>query len=237
MLKKLLITTAVSGLMLSSAVAQSSAPSSSAPSAAPSGSSASDPMKSDASKSDASKSSASDAMKSDASKPSASSASSASSSSASSGSTTIASQKPDQLLASKFKGTDVLGANNEKIGDVSDILFSKDGKIEAYIISVGGFLGVGAKEVALAPSAIQLTQEKDEFKLKVSMTKDQLAQAPNFEEHKAARATTGTGSTGSASSGAGSSSTAPRNAPGGAAPNAPGGAMAPGSSNPPATAK
>jgi hypothetical protein len=217
MLKKLLITTAVSGLMLSSALAQ--APSSSAPSAAPpAGSSASEPMKSDASKP-----SASDAMKSDASKPSASSASSASSSGASSGSATIASQKPDQLLASKFKGTDVLGANNEKIGDVSDLLFSKDGKIEAYIISVGGFLGVGAKEVALAPSSIQLTQDKDEFKLKVSMTKEQLAQAPNFEEHKAQRTTTGTGS---ASTGAGSP--APRNAP-----NAPAGSgMAPGSNAP-----
>ena len=165
-------------------------------------------------------------MKSDASKPSASSASPSSPSSAgsaSSGSTTIASQKPDQLLASKFKGTDVLGANNEKIGDVSDILFSKDGKIEAYIVSVGGFLGVGAKEVALAPSSIQLTQDKDEFKLKVSMTKDQLAKAPNFEEHKAARTTTGTGS---GSTGAGSP--APRNAP-----NAPAGSgMAPGSPAP-----
>ena len=31
----------------------------------------------------------------------------------------ITEQKPDQLLASKFKGTDVIGSNNEKIGDVN----------------------------------------------------------------------------------------------------------------------
>ena len=43
----------------------------------------------------------------------------------------INSQKPDQWLASKFKGTDVVGPDNEKIGDVSDILFDKTGKIEA----------------------------------------------------------------------------------------------------------
>ena len=46
----------------------------------------------------------------------------------------VNSQKPDQWLASKFKGTDVIGADNEKIGDVSDILFDKTGKIEAFVV-------------------------------------------------------------------------------------------------------
>ena len=64
----------------------------------------------------------------------------------------VMSQKPDQWLASKFNGTDVVGADDKKIGDVSDILFDKTGKIEAYVVSVGGFLGMGAKEVALAPN-------------------------------------------------------------------------------------
>ncbi len=130
------------------------------------------------------------------------------------------------MLASKLKGADVYGADDKKIGDVSDLLFSKDGKLEAFILSVGGFLGVGAKEVALPPSAIQIAQEKDSWKLKVSATKDQLAQAPNFERHKETTTTTGASSAGS---GMGSSSTAPRNAPsGGMAPSNP-----PASSNPP----
>ena len=67
----------------------------------------------------------------------------------------VMSQKPDQWLASKFKGTDVVGADDKKIGDVSDILFDKNGKIEAFVVSVGGFLGIGAKEVALAPSCLR----------------------------------------------------------------------------------
>src|SRR4051794_40390917 len=57
----------------------------------------------------------------------------------------VSSQKPDQWLASKFKGTDVMGPDNQKIGDVTDILFEKSGKIEAYVVSVGGFLGMGSK--------------------------------------------------------------------------------------------
>lgn len=194
MLKKLLFTTALSGLMLSSAMAQYSPPSSSGSgSAAPSVSS--------------------DSMKSDASK-------STTGASTSSSASTISSQKPDQLLASNIKGADVLGSDDKKIGDVSDILFAKDGKIEAYILSVGGFLGVGAKEVALAPSSVQLTQDKDTWKLKVSMSKDQLAQAPNFEHYKAQRTTTGASSSGMGSA------TAPRNAPSGSG-------MGPGG-NPPA---
>ncbi len=170
MLKKLLITTAVSGLMLSSALAQSYT-SPSTPNASQPGTSASDTTKQDASKSDMSKSGAS----------------------ASGSMNFITSQKPDQWLASNFKGTDVLGTNNEKIGDVSDILFTKDGKVDAYIISVGGFLGVGAKEIALAPSAAQVIPGKDQdtFKLKVSLSKEQLAQAPAFEEYKSKRTTTG----------------------------------------------
>ena len=48
-------------------------------------------------------------------------------------------------MASKFKGTDVIGTDDQKIGDVSDILFDKSGKIEAYVVGVGGFLGIGVQ--------------------------------------------------------------------------------------------
>jgi hypothetical protein len=159
MLKKLLITTAVSGLMLSSAFAQSSmSPSSSSTTGA-----ADNSAKSSASTANA-----------------------------------ISAQKPDEYLASKFKGTDVLGADNEKIGDVSDILFTKDGKIDAYIISVGGFLGVGTKNVALPPTAFQIVpgDNKNSDKLKISLTKDQLKQAANFEPYNSMRTTTGSAPTG-----------------------------------------
>ena len=108
----------------------------------------------------------------------------------------VMSQKPDQWLASKFKGTDVVGADNQKIGDVTDILFDKSGKIEAYIVSVGGFLGVGSKDVALAPSSFDLVPGANgaSDKLKLSMTKDQLKEAKNFEPYQAPRpTTTGTG--------------------------------------------
>jgi hypothetical protein len=110
----------------------------------------------------------------------------------------INSQKPDQFLASKFKGTDVIGADNEKIGDVKDLLFDKSGKIEAFVIGVGGFLGLGSKDVALAPNSFQVVagdkSKNESDKLRLSMTKDQLKQAANFEPYNPPRATTGMGS-------------------------------------------
>jgi hypothetical protein len=166
MLKKLMITTALTGLLIGAAAAQGTATPPAAKSA---------PMSTPAPSASAPASPASSAK-------------------------FINSQQPDQYLASNFKGTDVLGADNQKIGDVSDILFAKDGKVLAYVVSVGGFLGIGSKDVALEPSAFQVVagdkSKNESDKLKLSMTKDQLKQASNFEPYKAPSSTTGMGSSG-----------------------------------------
>ena len=101
-------------------------------------------------------------------------------------------QGSEQWLFSKFKGTDVIGTDDKKIGDVSDMLFDKDKKILAYIVGVGGFLGIGAKDVALDPSAFQTVpgSSANDYKLRLSMTKDELKNAPTFEPYKEARPAT-----------------------------------------------
>ena len=187
MLKRLMITTAITGLMVGSAFAEgvTSPPTRSDPLPAPSASTPSTSTPSTAG--------SSPTMKSD-SLP----APSASTSSTAGSAKFVNTQRPDQFLASSFKGTDVIGADDQKIGDVSDILFDKDGKIQAYVIGVGGFLGIGSKDVAMAPSAFQIVpgdkSKNESDKLKVSMTKDELKQAANFEPYKAPSSTTGMGS-------------------------------------------
>ena len=178
MLKKLMVTTAITGLMLGVAAAEGTPPSSS-PSTPPA---ASEPAP---------------AAKSPSMTTPAPSPSAATNAQSSSSAKFVNSQRSDQYLASKFKGTDVIGSDDQKIGDVSDILFDKSGKIEAYVVSVGGFLGIGAKDVAMAPSAFQLVagdkSKNESDKLKISMTKDELKQAANFEPYKAPSSTTGMG--------------------------------------------
>jgi sporulation protein YlmC with PRC-barrel domain len=117
----------------------------------------------------------------------------------------VTSQKPDQWLASKFKGTDVMGADNKKIGDVADILFDKQGKIEAYVISIGGFLGMGGKEIALAPSSFEVIKGSNGKPdvLKLSLNQNELKQAQNFKPYERPRpVTTGSGAVGGMPGGA-----------------------------------
>ena len=101
----------------------------------------------------------------------------------------VTKQTPDQHLASKFNGTDVIGADDAKIGDVSDILFDKDRKVIAFIVGVGGFLGIGAKDVAIDPASFQVMPGKDatDMKLRLSMTKDELKAAAAFEPYQPPR--------------------------------------------------
>ena len=181
MLKKLMITTAITALMIGGAVAEGMSPN--LPAATPAPSATPAPAVTPAIPAPAAKST-------EMSTPAASSINSAK---------FINSQRQDQFLASKFKGTDVIGSDDKKIGDVSDILFDKGGKIEAYVVGVGGFLGIGSKDVALAPSAFQIVpgdkSKNESDKLRLSMTQDELKQAANFEPYKAPSSTTGMGST------------------------------------------
>jgi sporulation protein YlmC with PRC-barrel domain len=69
-----------------------------------------------------------------------------------------ASQK-NEWPASKIKGLNVYNQNNEKIGDISDLMLNKEGKIDDVVISVGGFLGIGSHDVAVKYSDIKWEME------------------------------------------------------------------------------
>ena len=60
----------------------------------------------------------------------------------------------NQFRASKLIGTRVTGANNESIGEINDVLMDQNGRAHAVIIGVGGFLGIGEKDVAIPMTAL-----------------------------------------------------------------------------------
>jgi hypothetical protein len=66
---------------------------------------------------------------------------------------------PGQWRASKLVGVDVYGTDNAKIGDVREVLLNRDGAAEAIVIGVGGFLGIGEKDVAVPFKALEWTTE------------------------------------------------------------------------------
>jgi hypothetical protein len=60
-----------------------------------------------------------------------------------------------QVMASKLIGTTVVSANNESIGDVNDVIIDRDGRALAVVIGVGGFLGIGEKDVAVSFDSLE----------------------------------------------------------------------------------
>jgi sporulation protein YlmC with PRC-barrel domain len=76
--------------------------------------------------------------------------------------TTSSSQKlmlKGNWRASKLMGLDVYNDNNEKLGDVNEIILDKSGKVTAVVIGVGGFLGMGEHDVAVSMDKLKFVEE------------------------------------------------------------------------------
>ena len=61
--------------------------------------------------------------------------------------------------ASKLMGLDVYNENNEKLGDVNEIILDKSGKVTAIVIGVGGFLGMGEHDIAVSMDKLKFVEE------------------------------------------------------------------------------
>jgi sporulation protein YlmC with PRC-barrel domain len=89
------------------------------------------------------------------------------------------SRQADEMRASKLIGTRVLNSANETVGDVNEIVLTKDGKVAAVILGIGGFLGIGEREVAVNFNSIAMTRDQNNnLVLTVNATKDSLTAAP-----------------------------------------------------------
>lgn len=84
------------------------------------------------------------------------------------------------MAASSLIGTKVRNANKESIGKIDDIYLDKEAKVTDVVISVGGFLGVGSKDVAVKWSDIAIGQEDNSLVLTTSLTKDALMALPDY---------------------------------------------------------
>lgn len=65
----------------------------------------------------------------------------------------------DNWRASKLMGLNVYNEANEKLGDINELLVDKSGKIEAVVIGVGGFLGMGEHDIAVSMDKLKFVEE------------------------------------------------------------------------------
>ena len=91
----------------------------------------------------------------------------------------------DSMTIANFYKQNVYDPTNTKIGEITDVLLGKDGKVSAFIISVGGFLGIGEKDVAVPFTSIHATQKDGTWHLVINATKDTLKEAHGYKYDKA----------------------------------------------------
>jgi sporulation protein YlmC with PRC-barrel domain len=88
------------------------------------------------------------------------------------------------MRASELIGMDVRNAQNESIGQVKDLIVDLRGEIQALVVSVGGFLGLGDRNVAVGWKQFQFHREKGGLAARVAMSRDQLKALPEYKLQK-----------------------------------------------------
>jgi sporulation protein YlmC with PRC-barrel domain len=98
---------------------------------------------------------------------------------------TLATLPPGASTVTNWYKQDVYDPSENKIGEISDVLVDKDGKISAFIVSVGGFLGMGEKHVAVPFDNVRETHGEvrggRERWLTMNTTRDALKSAAGFK--------------------------------------------------------
>jgi sporulation protein YlmC with PRC-barrel domain len=92
--------------------------------------------------------------------------------------------QPGQMLASDLIGLNIKNNANESIGEINELILDKDGKVVAVVVGVGGFLGMGEREVALDFKSLQIKYDPNAMTnagattATVDATKESLKAAP-----------------------------------------------------------
>jgi hypothetical protein len=98
-------------------------------------------------------------------------------------------QDEAQFLADEeVIGKHVVNVNDEDVGTIADLVMDQDQKLVGVVLSVGGFLGIGDKWVAVPVDQIDFPTDEQPARLLVAVTEDQLENAPDFMTRDAVEA-------------------------------------------------
>ncbi len=93
----------------------------------------------------------------------------------------VTAQPASEWRARLFVGAAVQNDQGETVGDVNDLVFDRSGRISTVVLGVGGFLGMGEKNVAVPYSALKFKPGKDDARIiVVELSKDALKAAPVY---------------------------------------------------------
>lgn len=92
-------------------------------------------------------------------------------------------QGETQVSANDYIGKSVYTAADESIGNVTNLIMEENGGLVAAVIGVGGFLGIGAKDVAVPMDKVTMTRNTQDgtIRLTTTETAETLKAAPEFK--------------------------------------------------------
>jgi sporulation protein YlmC with PRC-barrel domain len=110
----------------------------------------------------------------------------------------------NQVLATELMDAHVYGSDGNSIGEISDILLDRGGQVHGVVFGVGGFLGIGEKNVAVSYNSLQISQIpqggsttsapgtssgrssdwNSQYRITLNATRDQLRTAPDFRAQR-----------------------------------------------------
>jgi hypothetical protein len=85
------------------------------------------------------------------------------------------------MAGSALIGARVRNDANDTVGKVDDVYVDRSGAIKTVVLSVGGFLGMGSKDVAVKWSDLKYDRDGDSIVLHTSATKDALKAMPDYQ--------------------------------------------------------
>jgi hypothetical protein len=90
-------------------------------------------------------------------------------------------QEEAQFLANdEVIGAEVVNATGEEVGEIADLVMDQEQKLAGVVLSVGGFLGLGEKWVAVPVDQIAFPTDDRPAQLRIEVTAEQLENAPDF---------------------------------------------------------
>lgn len=92
----------------------------------------------------------------------------------------VAKQSAGEISSSSIIGTKVKNDAGESIGDVNYVVLNSQGMITTAVIGVGGFLGIGEKDVGVPFAALKAGTEDGKAIYLINATKEELKAAPSY---------------------------------------------------------
>jgi hypothetical protein len=87
--------------------------------------------------------------------------------------------EPRAVSVDDLKGANVYDANHENVASIDEVLISPDGNVERVLLDVGGWLGMGARTVAIDMDKLEVHRGRDgDVRVYVNMTEEELRQLP-----------------------------------------------------------